>query len=286
VDYGDPWELNRYGYTGGNPGNYSDPTGWNALKQFGSIIINVSKGVFRISRALAPFASTAIGKMVIRTFGGGIISVLADCILQEIQKAGGVPYNNCDPNQNRDAFIAGMIIGSVFGVHGFLYNVALSYSAAAATNFITWLSGTFLRSALISGLTYVLGTIVSNQLTGDAATDNLTLMNFAINFLYGSVLAFANISPKNAATYEAPIRAAFSLMIYGTLTAIAQTISAKAYAGKEYELTPQEIMAAFAVGAANSFGVSTSPFADFWGAVALAIANVISESMTGDKPNS
>jgi RHS repeat-associated protein len=30
VDYGDPWELNRYGYVGNNPGNYSDPTGWEA----------------------------------------------------------------------------------------------------------------------------------------------------------------------------------------------------------------------------------------------------------------
>jgi RHS repeat-associated protein len=31
VDYGDPWELNRYGYTGNNPGNYSDPTGMFGL---------------------------------------------------------------------------------------------------------------------------------------------------------------------------------------------------------------------------------------------------------------
>jgi RHS repeat-associated protein len=30
VDYGDPWELNRYGYVGNNPGNYSDPSGWTA----------------------------------------------------------------------------------------------------------------------------------------------------------------------------------------------------------------------------------------------------------------
>jgi RHS repeat-associated protein len=28
VDFGDPWELNRYGYVGNNPGNYSDPSGW------------------------------------------------------------------------------------------------------------------------------------------------------------------------------------------------------------------------------------------------------------------
>jgi hypothetical protein len=64
INFGDPWELNRYGYVGGNPGNYSDPTGWNALKQFGSIIINVSKGIFRILRALAPFAITDTAVMV------------------------------------------------------------------------------------------------------------------------------------------------------------------------------------------------------------------------------
>jgi hypothetical protein len=29
VDFGDPWELNRYGYTGGNPVRWTDPTGWN-----------------------------------------------------------------------------------------------------------------------------------------------------------------------------------------------------------------------------------------------------------------
>jgi RHS repeat-associated protein len=28
VDYGDTWELNRYGYAGGNPVRWTDPTGW------------------------------------------------------------------------------------------------------------------------------------------------------------------------------------------------------------------------------------------------------------------
>jgi RHS repeat-associated protein len=30
VDYGDPWELNRYGYVGNGPIRGSDPSGWNA----------------------------------------------------------------------------------------------------------------------------------------------------------------------------------------------------------------------------------------------------------------
>jgi RHS repeat-associated protein len=28
VDYGDPWELNRYGYTANNPVRWADPSGW------------------------------------------------------------------------------------------------------------------------------------------------------------------------------------------------------------------------------------------------------------------
>jgi RHS repeat-associated protein len=28
INFGDPWELNRYGYAGGNPVRWTDPTGW------------------------------------------------------------------------------------------------------------------------------------------------------------------------------------------------------------------------------------------------------------------
>jgi RHS repeat-associated protein len=41
VDYGDPWELNRYGYVGNNPGNYSDPSGLLAF-EFGLVKTTVS----------------------------------------------------------------------------------------------------------------------------------------------------------------------------------------------------------------------------------------------------
>jgi hypothetical protein len=49
INFGDPWELNRYGYTAGNPVRWTDPTGWLAatysLKNQNSV---------RVGSSLAP----------------------------------------------------------------------------------------------------------------------------------------------------------------------------------------------------------------------------------------
>jgi hypothetical protein len=91
VDYGDPWELNRYGYVGGNPGNYSDPTGWTAV-DWAKTIASIKAGTLSVLTAKGRQAAIIYARVVYAAFVNAPWIVGLTCLA-----AGFVTDANIDP---------------------------------------------------------------------------------------------------------------------------------------------------------------------------------------------
>jgi RHS repeat-associated protein len=116
VDYGDPWELNRYGYAGGNPGNYSDPSGWMAAKGYSGLLGKiVTAGARGVSHIFSPQANPFTKGFV----GGTLGHLVGKAILRAFQKP-DEKYSHLD-------FLADISDLFLSALYGILVETTLAY---------------------------------------------------------------------------------------------------------------------------------------------------------------
>jgi RHS repeat-associated protein len=123
VDYKNPIELNRYGYTANNPVNYSDPSGLG-LPSYASLIKAFNVGVGFIAVAVL---SSTITLMVFAIILGAVIAMSPKYCSPDKAECRIV----LDVDQSK---VLGFAIGILGGVAGFILGTVVSGLIALAGN--------------------------------------------------------------------------------------------------------------------------------------------------------